>query len=92
MGKRYSDEFRAEAARLYRESDKSYRVLSKELGVSQYALRQWVSKYKDDAGTVSVSEREELKKLRSENKMLREERLILRKAAVYFAKETDSSR
>lgn len=91
MASRYSEDFKKEAVRLYRSSGKGCRPVAEELGVSAYALRQWVDKYSDEQA-VTLTEREELRKLRRENRILREEREILRKAAAFFAKEDASSR
>lgn len=91
MGKRYSEEFKKESVELYHSSGRGYRVLAEELGVSAYALRQWVERY-TDKDVVSLTEREELRKLRRENQVLRQEREILRKAAAFFAKENDAVR
>ena len=91
MGKRYSEEFKKEAVGLYHSTERGYNPVAGELGVSAYALRQWVAKYTDD-DDVSLTEREELRKLRSENRRLRLEREILRKAAAFFATETNGIR
>ena len=91
MSTRYSEEFKKEAAQLYRSSGKGYRQIAEDLGVSVYSLRRWVQLY-TPAEEVTLSEREELRKLRRENRILREEREILRKAAAFFAKENDSNR
>jgi len=91
MASRYSEEFKREAVRLYRSSGKGYRPLAEELGVSAYSLRRWVDVYGDEEA-VTLTEREELRKLRRENRVLREERDILRKAAAFFAREDASSR
>jgi transposase len=82
MGKRYSDEFKMEAAKLYRSSEKGYAPLAEELGVSAFSLRKWVKQFATTEA-VSLTEREELRKLRSEVRVLRQEREILRKAAAY---------
>jgi transposase len=53
-------------------------------------LRRWNRQYEIDSGErkgLSTSEREELSRLRRENKTLRQEREFLKKAAVFFAKE-----
>lgn len=86
-GRRYSEEFKQEAVRLYKESGRGYRKIADELGVSAYALRQWVGKEGAADASGLSSESEELKRLRRENKILREEREILRKAAAFFAKD-----
>jgi transposase len=59
--------------------------------VSYETLRKWLKQHEVDDGNapgITSSEREELRKLRRENRVLREEREILRKAAAYFARET----
>ena len=87
MSRRYSEEFKSEAVRLYRESGKGYRTLASELGVSGYAIRKWVLEDEQRQDPVAMRESEELKRLRRENRLLREEREILRKAAAFFARE-----
>ncbi len=88
----YPAEFKAEAVRLARSSDKSIPVLAADLGVSSEALRHWLRQAEADAGcgqpaALTTDEREELRRLRREVKVLQQEREILRKAAAYFAKE-----
>jgi len=87
VARRYSDEFKQEAVRLYQESDLSLKRLAGYLGVSAYALRQWVQAAKEAESPEARSESEELRRLRRENRILREEREILRKAAAFFAKD-----
>src|SRR3954453_2297301 len=89
----YPPEFRAEAGRLARGSDKSIPALAAGLGVSSEALRHWLRQADADAGRgqpgeLTSDEREELRRLRREVKVLQQEREILRKAAASFAKET----
>ncbi len=89
----YPPEFRAEAVRLVRSSDKSLPALAADLGVSSEALRHWLRQADADVGRgqlveLTTDEREELRRLRRENHVLKQEREILRKAAAYFAKET----
>ena len=86
----YTLEFRLEAVRLLRSSDRSVPQLARELGVSPQALRNWSTQVAVDEGKVeglSSSEREELRRLRRENRILAEEREILKKAAAFFARE-----
>jgi len=90
-GLRYPEEFKAEAVQLARSSpEKSIRQLAYELGISDQTLRNWVKQAEIDRGEregLSTKEREELRELRRENRILREEREILKKAAAFFAKE-----
>lgn len=95
----YAPEFKAEAVRLYQQSGKSLQEIASGLGVSSNSLRDWVRRAERDIShdgqsrtTLSQDEREELKRLQRENRVLREEREILKKAAAFFAKETDRSR
>ena len=88
----YAPEFRQEAVRLIRESGKSITQVSKDLGVSDQSLRTWIKQADLNAGRrtdgLTTEEREELRRLRRENRVLREEREILKKAAAFFARET----
>lgn len=92
----YPPEFRAEAIELVRLSGKSRRAIAQELGISTETLRQWVKQTDIDAGLrhdgLTSAETEEVRRLRREIKELREEREILKKAAAFFAKETDARR
>jgi transposase len=85
-GLRYPQEFKAEAVRLARSSpQRSIRQLAHELGIADQTLRNWIRQAKIDHGEregLTTEEREELRTLRRENRILREERDILKKAAV----------
>jgi putative transposase len=89
----YPPEFRAEAVRLARGSEKSIPVLAADLGVSSEALRHWLRQADADEGRgqpgdLTTDERDELRRLRRENHVLKQEREIVKKAAAFFAKET----
>ncbi len=87
----YSKEFKQEAVRLLRTSGRPVPQLAKELGVSPQSLRNWAVQHDVDDGKsegLSSVEREELRRLRREVKILAEEREILKKAAAFFASES----
>ena len=91
----YPPEFRNEAVRLVHSSGKPVSVIARELGVSVESLRNWVHRKETDDGQragLSTNDQEELRRLRRENRILREEREILKKAAAFFARETEGSR
>ena len=80
----YPPEFRAEAVRLGRGSDKSIPALAADLGVSAEALRHWLRRADADEGRgqpgdLTADEREELRRLRREVRVLQQEREISRK-------------
>ncbi len=86
----YTEDFKREAVKLLRTGDRTVPVLARELGVSQGSLRTWAAQLDVDEGKaegLSSAEREELKRLRREVKILAEEREILKKAAAFFARE-----
>ena len=73
-------------------SGRSPESLGEEYEPSGQAIRNWVRQAERDEGKRSdglqTAEREELSRLRRENRSLREERAILAKAAAWFARET----
>ena len=90
----YPPEFRARLIELVR-AGQTPEELSRKFEPSAQTIRNWVRQADLDAGKrhdgLTTAEREELVRLRRENRVLREEREILKKAAAWFAKESDSS-
>jgi transposase len=89
----YSEEFRREAVELVRASGRSAAEVARDLGISGQVLRNWMRQAEVDVGRgegLSRAEREELGRLRREVKLLVEERDILKKAAAFFVKESET--
>ncbi len=91
--RRFPPEFRREAVELYRNSDRSLEQVAKELGIGHSTLARWHYKLgpegkQEDQPT--GDERAELRRLRRENRRLKEERDILKKAAAFFAHESET--
>jgi len=96
--KKYPDELRARAVRLYRESDPKpvIRKLAAQLGVHHEALRNWIRQAEADAGErtdrPSSDIVEENRRLVKENAELHRANEILKAASAYFAAELDPTR
>jgi transposase len=89
----FTDEFRAEAVRLVLEEGKTVAQVARDLDLTPTAFRNWVERARADQGkgkpnVLPSAEREELARLRRENRELKIERDILKKAAAFFAKES----
>ena len=88
---RYTPEFKRQMVDLVR-GGRTAASLSKEFGPTAWTIGLWLRQAKRDAGKgdggLTTPEREELSRLRRENRKLKEEREILSKAAAWFAQET----
>jgi transposase len=89
----YPIEFRREAVGLVR-SGRSIKDVAGSLGCSEQSLQNWVKQQQLDLGErddgLTSGEREELRRLRRENTRLKQEREILKRAAAFFAAETET--
>ncbi len=94
--KAYPKEFREKVVQLVQGGDRSQREVAEEFGISTDSVRRWVQQAERDQGSrqdgLRTSEREELSRLRRENRQLKLDREILSKAAAWFARETNSTR
>ena len=92
----YPPEFRAEAVRLVREGGRTPEDMARDLGCTGQTIRNWIKQADLDAGRrhdgLTTVERDELRRLRSEVHTLRMERDLLKKAATFFARESDRGR
>jgi transposase len=89
----FTPEQKADAVRLIREVGNLSKV-SRDLGIDENSLRRWMKQAEIDEGrgqegALTTEEREELRRLRRENRTLEMERDFLKKAAAFFAKEQD---
>ena len=92
--RRYTPEFRRQMVEL-RRAGHGFDALAKQYGCTSWSIRQWVKQADRDVGRgdggLSTAERQELTRLRRENRQLKEEREILSKAAAWFAKESTAT-
>ncbi len=87
----FSKEFKSEVVALVRKGDKTVPEVCRDLDLTETAVRGWVRQAEIDDGRrdgLTSAEREELARLRKENRVLREERDILKRATAFFARET----
>ena len=88
----FADEFREGAVRLVLNEAKTVAQVASDLDLTPSSLGNWVKQARADRSKgktgLTSEEREELAKLRRENRTLRLERDILKKAAAFFAKES----
>jgi transposase len=93
---KYTLEFKKDAAKLVIEKGYTHDQAAESLGISLSALGRWVRAERGPASVstqkkavLNLTDQTELIRLRKENERLRREREILKKAAVFFAKEVE---
>jgi transposase len=92
-GPPYPEEFRREAVQMVR-SGRKVKDVAVSLGVTEQSLRNWVKqdqlerRERDDG--LTLAERQELHELRRKVKRLEQERDLLKRAAAFFARETET--
>lgn len=90
----FSREFRDKAVSYVVEQHKSVAGAARELGIGESTLRNWVSAASEEGsgsnGAMTPQEREEIRKLRSENRELQMRVELLKKATAFFASETQN--
>jgi transposase len=88
----FTPEFKAEIVEVCRRADRSVGQVAKDFDLTETAVRDWVRQADLDAGVrtdgLTSAEREELSRLRRENRRLAEDVEILKRATAFFAKET----
>ena len=92
----FSPEFKREAVRLLEQGDKEAAQLARELGIKRNQLYKWkeeIDSYAEEAfpghgNRPRNGKKDDSAALRAENKRLKEEIEILKKAAIYFARES----
>ena len=90
---RYTVEFKAEAVKLYHATGKSIGEAARDIGIAKTTLASWVKQADIDAGrgpkgALTTEEREELTRLRRENRQVKMERDFLKKVSAFFARES----
>src|ERR1700738_1232991 len=90
----FSAEYRAKAVSYVTEQNKSIAAATRELGIGASTLGHWVSADRDGASgsssPMTPTEKEEIRRLRAENRELQMRVELLKKAAAFFANETSS--
>jgi len=93
--KHYSREFKLEAVRMSQQPGRTIAEVARELGLRENDLHNWRKMVQEQGNHVfpgrGRKSNDELSQLRRENARLREENAILKKAAIFFAKETDGN-
>ena len=87
----FTPEFKAEIVQRCLAGDRTVAQVARDFDLTETAVRAWVHQAEIDGGTrdgLTSSEREELARLRRENRQLREDVGILKRATAFFAQET----
>ena len=87
----FTPEYKAEVVELCRTGDRLISEVGRDLDLSATVVRRWVARAEIESGHrdgLTTAEREELTRLRKENRVLRTERDILKRATAFFARET----
>ncbi len=91
----YSKQFKVDAVKLVTEQGYNVSEAARNLGIHHSSLRRWKKQLETDGNQAfpgkghMTTEKDELYRLRKENKRLRMEREILKKATAFFAKESE---
>lgn len=86
---RYTEEFKKEAVKLVLEKNYTRAQACRSLGMSTSTFAEWMKRYRGDISVSGETDGMRLARLEQENKRLRMERDILKKAATFFAKESE---
>lgn len=91
--RQYTPEFKAEVVALIRQGDKSFNQICRDMDLTPSAVKRWVEKageaqHNNKGSDLTEKDKQELERLRRENRQLRMERDILKKATAFFAKES----
>lgn len=89
----FTEEFKAGAVRLVLEEGRPLAQVARDLDLTETSLRGWGGRVRNDSGqgapgAITSRERDDLRRLREENRVLKMERDILKNATVFFAKES----
>jgi transposase len=87
----FTPEFKADIVERCRAGDRSIGQVAKDFELTETAVRSWVKQAEVDAGErdgLTTEERQELTRLKRENRQLREDVEVLKRATAFFAKET----
>ena len=87
----FTPEFKADIVERCRTGDRTIGQVAKDFDLTETAVRSWVNQSETDAGErpgLTTEEKEELTRLRRENRSLKEDVEVLKRATVFFAKET----